>query len=398
MRHVFISYVRENQQQVDQLKEELRSAGVEVWLDREQILPGQRWRLAIRQAIQGGMFFIACFSREYVNRSASYMNEEITLAIEVLRSRSTDGAWFIPVLLSECSIPDRDIGAGETLRDFQWVNLQDNWRDGVDRVLRVMGVSGKAKDKDQDGLPENGGMGMAFYATYIQAELMRNQENAKRAYGRMPDTVRFWAIIGLVGGASSRLVHGASRGYLLAETISSLAKEVVAPYEAISIVKEFNGVVLLSASSLRPLLEALVLTDQVAIQMNSLGSDEQVPFEIRGGISSGAAKKITKAGGDFIGTPLDQLSRLLDVRSNEANLFLTEAAYTGSQPVVQEYSKFLSVSEPRVLSSGTLKGVIAPVHYRELRINRGEFAEFRGNFEAWRNPERTAITPASTGQ
>ena len=50
-RHVFISYVRENQDQVDKLCEKLKQHGVNVWLDRNSIKPGARWKDAIREAI-----------------------------------------------------------------------------------------------------------------------------------------------------------------------------------------------------------------------------------------------------------------------------------------------------------------------------------------------------------
>jgi hypothetical protein len=72
---VFISYIRDNRDVVDQLSQELRARGVNVWLDRTEIEPGSRWRDAIRQAIQSGIFFIACFSREYNERDRTYMNE-----------------------------------------------------------------------------------------------------------------------------------------------------------------------------------------------------------------------------------------------------------------------------------------------------------------------------------
>ena len=47
-RHVFISYVRENQKQVDRLCQDLENHGVNVWLDRNSIKPGNRWKDAIR--------------------------------------------------------------------------------------------------------------------------------------------------------------------------------------------------------------------------------------------------------------------------------------------------------------------------------------------------------------
>src|SRR5207244_3285891 len=61
MRHVFISYVREDTQQVNRLCADLASYGAEVWLDRDSIQPGTRWREAIRCAIQDGDYFVACF-------------------------------------------------------------------------------------------------------------------------------------------------------------------------------------------------------------------------------------------------------------------------------------------------------------------------------------------------
>ncbi len=69
--HVFISYVRENQKQVDRLCHDLESHGVNVWLDRNDIKPGVRRKNAIREAIRQGDFFIACFSDEYTSVSKS---------------------------------------------------------------------------------------------------------------------------------------------------------------------------------------------------------------------------------------------------------------------------------------------------------------------------------------
>lgn len=138
-KHVFISYVREDSEAVDRLCKDLTAVGVKVWLDRNDITPGVRWRQAIRRAIQDGAFFIACFSKEYNERSTTYMNEELTLAIDELRQRSSDRAWFIPVKLNEGKIPDRDIGAGETLQSLQRVELNDeNWSSEIKRILAVV--------------------------------------------------------------------------------------------------------------------------------------------------------------------------------------------------------------------------------------------------------------------
>jgi hypothetical protein len=135
---VFVSYVREDRDIINRLAKELSAYGIKVWLDKTELNPGYRWKDAIREAISEGDFFIACFSEAYQRRLKSYMNEELALAIEELRQRPTDRAWFIPVLLSGCDVPARSIGAGETLRDIQWVELHRNWEDGIARIAAAI--------------------------------------------------------------------------------------------------------------------------------------------------------------------------------------------------------------------------------------------------------------------
>ena len=43
---VFISYAREDFPAAKRIYDELRRAGVEPWLDKESLLPGQKWKVA----------------------------------------------------------------------------------------------------------------------------------------------------------------------------------------------------------------------------------------------------------------------------------------------------------------------------------------------------------------
>jgi len=137
MPHAFLSYVRENRKQVERLTRDLNGSGIDTWTDK-LILPGNRWKKAIRRAIRDGAAFLACFSPEAISRDRSYMHEELTVAIEMCRSMPTDRSWLIPVLLGPCEIPDRDIGAGETLQDLQWVELYDDWDSGLSNIVATI--------------------------------------------------------------------------------------------------------------------------------------------------------------------------------------------------------------------------------------------------------------------
>jgi hypothetical protein len=137
--HVFISYVREDKAMVQRLASELEQHGVEVWLDRDRLRPGMRWQAAIRRAIEDGAFFIACFSEHLAARQRSYMNEELVIAIDAVRRQPSDRGWFLPVLLSpNAAVPDRLIGAGETLHDIHYVELYGDWDDGIRRLVAVI--------------------------------------------------------------------------------------------------------------------------------------------------------------------------------------------------------------------------------------------------------------------
>lgn len=158
--HVFISYVREDSDRVDELQQILKAAGIAVWRDTADLWPGQDWRVNIRRAITGSaLVFIACFSREGQGRRTSYQNEELLLAIDQLRLRRPDDPWLIPVRFDECEIPDFDLGAGRTLASIQRLDLfgsksaQGSGR-LVAAVLRILGrdasVAATVREPERD--------------------------------------------------------------------------------------------------------------------------------------------------------------------------------------------------------------------------------------------------------
>jgi len=141
---VFISYVRENKDIVDRLAIELQTLGIKVWLDRNNIMPGQYWKDAINRAIQDGAFFVACYSKELNERQDGYVHAELRLAIDRLRNMPRDRVWFIPVMLNETEIPSHRISDHETMKELHTVALYDNWGNGLAMILQAM----KLEDED----------------------------------------------------------------------------------------------------------------------------------------------------------------------------------------------------------------------------------------------------------
>jgi hypothetical protein len=184
--HVFISYVRENSVVVERLASDLRKREIEVWLDRDtnRIRPGERWQDVIRQAIRSGAIFLACFSSESAERDKSYMNAELTLAIEELQQRPANRAWFVPVLLAGGDVPDRSTGGGESLRHLQWVNLAENWEAGIESIAaaarRAVLAAGAVEPATHDAIEANVESTVLVVLTLGSGNITRN---AAHLYG-----------------------------------------------------------------------------------------------------------------------------------------------------------------------------------------------------------------------
>lgn len=156
--HAFLSYVREDADRADQLQHALEAAGIPVWRDIRDLLPGQDWRMAIRRAISNdAIVFISCFSRTSLKKPKSYQNEELRLAIDQLRQRPLGQAWLIPVRFDDCDIPEQELGGGQTLTCLQRADLfGDTLADETDKLIKaILNVLGRSPGSLADRLVSN---------------------------------------------------------------------------------------------------------------------------------------------------------------------------------------------------------------------------------------------------
>lgn len=138
-RVAFISYVHEDRSAVDHLQRSLEKAGITVWRDLDQLLPGQSKRQKIVDAIRHQSFaFLCCFSAARAVRDRTYANEELSVALEVLRTQNS-AAWFIPLRFDDSAMPSLSLGHHGRLDDIIWVNLfGDGRRTEMDRLIAAL--------------------------------------------------------------------------------------------------------------------------------------------------------------------------------------------------------------------------------------------------------------------
>jgi TIR domain-containing protein len=127
---IFLSYVRTNKDRVEDLYKRLVSEGFIPWMDHEDVVAGELWKTKIHKAIRDSDFFLACLSKESVNKRG-FLQREIKNALEIWREKLPDDIYLIPVRLEECTVPD-------DLTDFHWVDLFEN--DGWNRLLKALRI------------------------------------------------------------------------------------------------------------------------------------------------------------------------------------------------------------------------------------------------------------------
>lgn len=134
---IFIAYVTEDASAAEHLYDDLIAAGLDPWMDRRKLLPGQNWPRAIEDAISVSDFFVACFSRRSVRKKGGFQ-AEIRYALDCAQHTPLDQVFLIPVRLDDCRVPSR------IQREVQYVDLFPSWEGGLKRILRMLRIRAAA--------------------------------------------------------------------------------------------------------------------------------------------------------------------------------------------------------------------------------------------------------------
>lgn len=130
---VFISYAREDIEAARRLYEDLKHADAYPWFDKESLLPGQKWKIVIRQAIRDSRYFLAVLSSKSVTKRG-FIHKELTDALELLDEFPESEIFIIPVRLDDCR------PSHEKLFDLHWVDMFPSWEEGLKKILSAIGL------------------------------------------------------------------------------------------------------------------------------------------------------------------------------------------------------------------------------------------------------------------
>jgi len=124
MANVFVSHRGTDSPQAEQLAQELRSAGNDVWIDTWKINLGDSIIAQINEGLTGATYVIVCYSSSGIE--APWMSSEwmSTLA----RQLNGQGVKLLPIVLTGGGPP-------AILADIKYADLTKDWKSGVAELL-----------------------------------------------------------------------------------------------------------------------------------------------------------------------------------------------------------------------------------------------------------------------
>ena len=93
---MFISYAHEDSDAAERAYSDLKNTGFNPWMDKEDILAGQKWENVIRQAIEKSRYFIPLFSSNS-SKKGGFMEKEFKYALKVFDELPQSYVFVLPV-------------------------------------------------------------------------------------------------------------------------------------------------------------------------------------------------------------------------------------------------------------------------------------------------------------
>ncbi len=130
---VFISYAREDKETAHQIYNDLKARGATCWIDIKDILPGEKWRDAITNAINKSSHFIAICSKSSISKDG-FIQKELDIAFEAAKNKPRGSIFLIPLTI------DGTLPENPEIKDRQCENIAINYEEVLTRIVKVFNL------------------------------------------------------------------------------------------------------------------------------------------------------------------------------------------------------------------------------------------------------------------
>lgn len=118
---VFLSYASQDAEVAQRICAALRQAGLEVWIDQNELRGGDAWDASIRRQIRECALFIPLISSNTNIRGEGYFRLEWKLAVDRTHLMAEDQLFLLPLVIDDT--PDAAARVPDLFRERQWMRL-----------------------------------------------------------------------------------------------------------------------------------------------------------------------------------------------------------------------------------------------------------------------------------
>lgn len=209
---VFLSHAHLDAAIVHKLYKRLVDDGIDAWIDKEKLIPGQDWELEIRKAVRESDVVIVCLSQQFNRRG--YRQKEVRIALDEADMIPEGEIFIIPARLEECENL-------ESLRRWHRVDLFT--KDGYEKLMLALliranqlGIELETRRDDRKGTVslDNGKNGKGGMRKYKNIQRLIEATLYSRAYEESVELLSGDAespIINLLAGISYFLKTGENK-------------------------------------------------------------------------------------------------------------------------------------------------------------------------------------------
>jgi len=132
-KQVFLSHAHEDADLAKRLAQDLREAGLSVWMTPDSVQPGEQWASAIERGLDESKIFLVLLTPNSVK--SRWVKKETLHALE-----NEDVFTITPVLAKSCDVNQ----LSRFLNQIQHINLERNYAQGLDTLCIRLGVQSAA--------------------------------------------------------------------------------------------------------------------------------------------------------------------------------------------------------------------------------------------------------------
>lgn len=130
---VFLSYAHEDLKTAQSIKEQLESRGIDVWIDRVDLKPGDPYEWSIKLAIEHCSAFVPLLSRHVLTSQRRFFRLEWDYADQVAVRVLPTEPFIVPIALDDISSEDKNLP--ERFRGAHWELVSGQCTDSLVEVL-----------------------------------------------------------------------------------------------------------------------------------------------------------------------------------------------------------------------------------------------------------------------